>query len=158
VDDQDWKDAIRFFLKRSSLVVIVVGRSTSLWWEIAESLRTSPPERLLFAFPLAIPSITERQSKARGLRRWFVYQLSDSDIQVANAERNARYELFRNRIASVVSLPNVLANHQFLAFDNGWNPVFLEEKENWLALFSNRSSLDVSFRRTLRPIVQRARK
>ena len=43
VSDAEWKDAVLYFIKCSSAVVIVVGRTTGVSWEIRTALDAVPP-------------------------------------------------------------------------------------------------------------------
>ena len=51
VSDDDWQQAVLYFLDRAAGVIIVVGRSTGVTWEITTALRNVPLSRLLFVFP-----------------------------------------------------------------------------------------------------------
>jgi hypothetical protein len=52
VGDHDWQKAVRHFLAQAAAVVIVVGTSPGVWWEIDAALESVDRRRLLFFFPI----------------------------------------------------------------------------------------------------------
>jgi hypothetical protein len=55
VSDRTWQAAVRFFLEQAQVVVIIVGRSSGVRWEIQTALELFRPEGLLFHFPFSAP-------------------------------------------------------------------------------------------------------
>lgn len=160
VPDHAWQAAVTHLRQRAAAVVVVVGRSQGLWWEIVTSLREVPLARLLFVFPY----VEEAARRRSLLRRWF--QFDPARIPFATAsyermerERQARYRLFRERVQPQLKarLPQALGASQFLDFTDdgqarvlplrrhGWHPVLM------LTPSSARTAFDA--RRTLAPFV-----
>lgn len=69
VSHAQWQDAVAALMRRAALVVVRVGASPGVLWEIEQALRTLPRQRLLFVLlgegPLA-PPIAERLAPVLG--------------------------------------------------------------------------------------------
>jgi hypothetical protein len=100
VRDEEWQVAVRHFMLRAGAVVIVVGRTEGLWWEIAEALRAVSRERILFIFPYAyMPADPRAQGRSEFYRGWNV---SRSLREAMERERGERYRRFRERMAAII--------------------------------------------------------
>ena len=63
LEDADWKPQVTKRLEEASLVVVLIGETQGLLWEVREALQTVEPERLLLAIP---PKGYEGRSWATG--------------------------------------------------------------------------------------------
>jgi len=48
VSEENWQRAIRYLMTHTAAVVIIMGRTEGLWWEIETALAFAPRDRLLF--------------------------------------------------------------------------------------------------------------
>lgn len=118
VSDDKWQQAIRYLMSNTAAVVIIVGRTSGLWWEIGISLACVPRERLLFFFPLVDNDRQPRswyQTWKEFVKRW---NLPRNRYQQMETERCARYQEFRQRSAEYLAetLPADLNNAFFFDF------------------------------------------
>ena len=118
VAQDNWQRAVRYLMTHCAAVVITVGRSEGLWWEIGTAFACASREQLLFFFP---PVDIGPQDPSPGagfkeyLRRW---NLIGKKYQRMETERRARYQLFRQRCAQHLdeTLPADLKNAFFFDF------------------------------------------
>lgn len=99
VSDEHWRKAVRHLVERAVAVVIVVGRTEGLWWEIDTAIATVERARLLFFFPYGAKRL---RSGSRIADLWeFVgrWNLSRRRYDQMEAERRERYQEFRRRSA-----------------------------------------------------------
>lgn len=92
--DDEWQSVVRDFLRRARMVVVAVGDSDGLRWEVAEAVSTVPAPRLIFYFS----------------RLW-----SSKDLR-------EHYEQLRSRLADLevgeqYRLPETISDHRLLSFD-----------------------------------------
>jgi nitrate reductase NapE component len=118
VSQDNWQAAIRYLMGHTAAVVLIVGRTEGLWWEIDTALECVSRERLLFLFPAVDqwPEIHSRYADfKRFLKRWNLFGSTYAQME---AERRARYEVFRQRSAKYLgdTLPKDLKNAFFLDF------------------------------------------
>jgi hypothetical protein len=101
VSNADWQQAVRHFIRCAGVIVIIVGRTEGLWWEISEALRVVPRERLLFIFPYAyLPEGARSGARSEFYERWNLpRRLRDTTDQ----ERRERYQKFRQRMAVLIT-------------------------------------------------------
>jgi hypothetical protein len=163
VRDDDWQAAVRYFATDAAAVVIVVGRSHSLWWEIDLVLAHVRRKRLLFFFPY----VDESKARRRFWRKY--YEIIPSVIprsigQRSEEERQARYRLFRERLEQKVSgrWPEELGGAQFLDFSDPESPRLLATKRPieaifYALIFRKSTAMWISARATLRPFVNKVR-
>jgi hypothetical protein len=163
VNDDEWQTAIRYFAQNAGAVLIVIGRTHSLWWEIDFALANVQPERLLFFFPYA-----DKPSERRKFWRKY-YEIIPSVIPSSisermETERQERYQLFRKRAEQDVfcSWPEDLGDAQFIDFLDAATPRLLPTKRPVEAIFysiifpkSVRSW--ISIHKTLRPFIKKVR-
>ena len=160
VADDVWQRAVQHFLEQAAAVVILVGRSTGVTWEIQTALATVPREKLLFAFPFLLPRAARRGRWARERIR----PRGRGDDRVSSAllgelrrEQEARYLSFREHFGTLfdVNLPDRLEGEVFLDFlANG--PRLLPRRE---PLFIRRrrdsQGITLDYLRTLRPFIEK---
>jgi len=163
VRDDDWQAAVRYLAADAAALVIVVGRSHSLWWEIDLVLAHVRRERLLFFFPY----VDESKARRRFWRKY--YEIIPSVIprsigQRSEEERQARYRLFRERLEQKVSgrWPEELGGAQFLDFSDPESPRLLATKRPieaicYSLIFRKSTAMWISARATLRPFVNKVR-
>jgi hypothetical protein len=161
VRDEDWQAAVRHLATAASAVVIVVGRTHSLWWEIDLILHHVRRERLLFFFPY----VDESKERRRFWRQY--YEIIPSVIprsigQRSEEERQARYRLFRERVERKVHgrWPAELGVAQFLDFSDSGSPRLLATKRPieaifYSLIFPKSTAMWISPRATLRPFVSK---
>ncbi len=68
VPDHAWQSAIEYLRERAAAVILMVGRTEGVWWEITSSIQSVPLERLLFFFPYV-----ESAKLRRGVWQSFFY-------------------------------------------------------------------------------------
>jgi len=161
VSDENWQDAVKYFLARSAAVVFTVGRTEALWWEINAALSMVPPERLLFFFPYA----EKAQRRQSLLRKYWTFLglglVTRKMLSRMEIERQTRYALFRDRTQSAlgIDLPATLGRSLFIDFSKNASPRVLQTKRPvdkviiWS--FSKISWTQVDLSGTLRPFFQK---
>jgi hypothetical protein len=99
VSDSEWQQAVRHFMRSAGAVVIIVGQTEGLWWEISEVFKIVAPERLLFIFPYTY--LPDRSGARSDMRAGWTpsKQLRES----MDRERRARYEKFRQRVKGLIA-------------------------------------------------------
>ncbi len=163
VHDKEWQSAIRYFAKNAGAVLIVIGHTHSLWWEIEFVLANVQRERLLFFFPYADQS-SERRKFWRKYYEIIPSVIPSSISARMDTERQARYQLFRKRAQQEISCswPENLGDAQFIDFIDAETPRLLQTKRPFEAIFysiifpkSVRSWISVH--KTLRPFIKKVR-
>ena len=98
VSDDDWQQAVLYFLDRAAAVIIVVGRSTGVTWEITTALRNVPLSRLLFVFPYLLArenrTLGKEWSELLPVRGGGPTILSGKLLTELRKERETRYRVF----------------------------------------------------------------
>ena len=160
VSDENWQQAIRYLMMESAVVVIVVGRTGGLWWEIGTALECVLRKRLLFFVPLIDKKKVERswfKSAAEFTKRW---NLTRARYRQMEAERQARYQAFRERSAEYLgeALPASLDNAYFFDFLSNDQVRILNSRygfmRNFMIDFSKRNRrARFDMNRTLRPFM-----
>jgi uncharacterized membrane protein len=163
VSDPEWQQAVRHFLARSAAVVIVVGRSTGLTWEIRTAFDEVPRERLIFVFPYLLPS--ERRTWKQELRQWLRSTRKGSGDSVGKkllselrAERNERYEAFRANFGYLLpaALPPQLGSSIFLDYLNDGSPRLIPARQPlFVRRMRDRQGITIDYARTLRPFIEK---
>jgi hypothetical protein len=160
VPDHAWKAAVAYLQARAAIVVLMVGRSEGIWWEITSSLTDIPRERLLFFFPY----IEEAKKRRSVWQRLFFFHpanlpLSSRTYRRMELEREQRYALFRERVQPQLPgpLPGTLGSALFIDFQADGTPRALRTVRPWWWLVaimtpSVRRML-VDYRRSLVPFV-----
>jgi len=167
VPNEDWQQAVTYFFTHAAAVVIMVGKSEGIWWEITEAVRLVPREKLLFFFPY----VEDSQARRSLWRRYYLAYFRTFSPTTRpqrprmEAERQQRYVLFRDRCQDLFSskLPDSLGDAQFLDFTAEGAPRLLDTRRPspWPALlrgkilFGNRMVIDLQ--RTLGPFIEKFR-
>ena len=162
VPDNAWQQAVSYLRARAAAVVLVIGRTEGLWWEVETSMREVPRERLLFFFPFV-----EQAARRRGVwQRIFKIHpsrmpFSSSAFQRMQAEREARYDLFRARVQPFCEtpLPASLGDSQFVDFTADGCPRLLPRVRPWswwmFGFTPSTARMVIDLRRTLQPFVDK---
>lgn len=116
----NWQEAIQYLMTHSMAVVIIVGETEGLWWEIETALECVPRKRLLFFFPFVRKSeggLSHFTDFKEFLISWNL-PFTRRRYKQMEAERLDRYRLFRKRTASFFGdeLPQSMKNALFLDF------------------------------------------
>jgi hypothetical protein len=134
VPDHAWKAAVDYLRKRASVVVLMVGRSQGLWWEITSSLQSVPIEQLLCFFPY----VEETKRRRSFMQRFFYYHPAELPLLTGTyrrmtQEREQRYRLFRERVQPLVAkpLPLTIEDALFIDFTEDGTPRVLKTVRPW---------------------------
>lgn len=160
VPDHAWRQAVQHLRKHAAAVVLMVGRTEGLWWELTSSISGVPKERLLFFFPY----VEESKRRASVWQRIFQYRpaqlpFSRKAFERMEQERQSRYLLFRERVQPPLSgqLPEMLGNSQFVDFGTDGRLRVLPSIRPWWSPIAfylpSLSRMLVDVRKTLRPFV-----
>jgi hypothetical protein len=164
VSHEDWQHVVEYFLPRSAAVVLVVGRTESLWWEVNATIARVPLERVLFFFPYAEEKSFRNTVRHKYLKFFFFgtgLVFTRKSIARIDADRQARYQLFRQRTRSLfpAPLPAELGTPQFLDFRPGGSPRLLPFVRTLTAAimwrFYRISWTQINFRSTLKPFIEK---
>lgn len=162
VPDRAWQDAVGYLRRRAAVVVLVIGRTQGLWWEVETTMQQVPPERILFFFPFV-----EHAERRRNVwQRFFKFHpsrmpFSSRAFERMEAERQARYALFRERIEPFCSapLPPALGTSQFVDFQSDGTPRALPRvrPRTWwvFGLTPSTARMVIDLPRTLKPFVDK---
>jgi hypothetical protein len=156
VSDDDWRTAIEYFLQRAQAIVILVGESPGVRWEVEEALRTASGRRLLFFFPHLLPRRERNWPSRWRLRRRSVAGLDRKLLDRLRIEREERYRSFRRQFGTFFTeeLPTALAGSHFLLVAPDQSMRLLP---NVLPLLKRDrredQGLTLDYSRTLRPIL-----
>jgi uncharacterized membrane protein len=163
VSDAEWQRAVRYFLARSAAVVIVVGRSTGLTWEIQTALDEVPHGQLLFVFPYLLPG-EKRTWKLewwqwlRSMRKGSGDTLGKHLLSELRAERRARYEAFRENFghAFPAPLPTELSSSIFVDYLADGSPRLIPTRQPlFVRRRRDRQGVTLDYARTLRPFIEK---
>jgi hypothetical protein len=162
VSDAEWKDAVLYFIECSSAVVIVVGRTTGVSWEIRTALEAVPAERLLLAFPYLLPkqerSLTYKVKeliRKKGGKTDLVTQAMLSDLR---RERGLRYDFFCKQFADIIpcNMPPLSNDAVFIDFlPDGFPRLLTTCQPLLIRRYRDKQSLTIDYRRTLRPFIEK---
>ena len=96
LDGDEWQGAVKDLVDAAALVIVRVGKTAGLWWEIEEVARRVPPERVLLLLAFS------------GSRK----------------KRRAAYEEFRSRAVRLFprGLPGEVGDAPFIWFGPDWQP------------------------------------
>jgi hypothetical protein len=166
VEDRDWQTAIDFFLRHAAAVVITVGRSAGVRWEIEYVIGHVPRPRILFLFPY-VESRSVRESPLRAFYLLMrVQTFTRRRLPEMLAEREARYDPFPQRLAQWApepTFPDSLGSAQFVDFDSNGRPgliVSVQPVSTRLAFGrwgKEVKMVGMNMRKTLRPFVEKVR-
>ncbi len=162
VSDENWQSAVAHLRGHASAVVLMIGRTDGLWWEVESSIREVEPGKLLFFFPY----VEESGRRDTLTQRFLGYRpaqmpLSKQAYRRMEKERRERYRIFRERVGPLMpaDLPQELGDSQFIHLDSNGHPSVLQTCRpwwQWLAIFMpSMRMMTVDLRRTLRPFVRK---
>lgn len=108
VDDKQWRTTVTDMMKEAQLVVVQVGTTEGLLWELETTIEHVPPERLLISLP----------------------------FDKGAAKREEIYAAFRNCTVSLFPrpLPRQLNGGIFVTFGPKWGPILLKSSR-WHPVF-----------------------
>jgi hypothetical protein len=135
VSDDDWQQAVLYFLDRAAAVIIVVGRSTGVTWEITTALRNVPISRLLFVFPYLLAR--ENRTLGKELQELIPGRgqgsanLSGKLLTELRKERETRYRTFCSAFNHLfeTELPLDLGSRIFLDFTEAGSPRLIPTRQ-----------------------------
>jgi uncharacterized membrane protein len=161
VADADWQQAVRYFLDRAAAIIIVVGRSTGVTWEMTTALRNVPLGRLLFVFPYL--RTKERQTLGKKLRELSLQRrgtdsLSGKLLTELRKERETRYRAFCSAFHGYVEteLPLDLGSSIFLDFTEAGSSRLLPTRQPlFIRGWRDQQGVTVDYQRTLRPFLEK---
>jgi hypothetical protein len=135
----DWKRAVEELMVRAKLVVIQIGNSEGILWEVERSLKSLPPSKILLFFP------------NRYRRPGFIMK----SLFESRLDSQERYEHVRPVLEKLIGrpVPPDIGEAPFLYFEHDWTPRVVEPVRPWL--ISSRGSVEISIGRTLRPFIAR---
>jgi hypothetical protein len=160
VANDAWQRAVQYFLEQAAAVVVLVGRSTGVTWEIQTALATVPREKLLFAFPFLLPRAVRRGRWARERIR----PRGRGDDRVSTAllaelrrEQEARYVSFRERFGMLfdVNLPDRLEGEVFLDFLADVPRLLPRREPLFIRRRRDSQGITLDYIRTLRPFIEK---
>jgi hypothetical protein len=104
IEDDRWQEEVISLLSWAGVVVLQIGKTPGLYWEVVQCIRLLRPVQLLLFLPQR-----EDQSQVG----------PDSDC----------YDDFRNAAGSAFPwlLPRLRGESNFLGFDEGWIPIWLRK-------------------------------
>lgn len=161
VSDSDWQVAVRYFLTQAAAVVVTVGRTEALWWEIHTVLSTLPLERILFFFPYSDKPRFRRSLLRKYLAFLLPAILTKKILGRMELDRQERYKIFRERAPSLLpmDLPHDIGAALFIDFSQDGAPRLLQTKRAIYAAimwrFSKASWTQANLRRTLQPFFKK---
>jgi hypothetical protein len=162
VSDDEWQAAIGYFLPRAAAVILMVGSTEGLLWEIQNALYETPWEKLLFFFPYVYPIERSRRWWYRfslGTNLYFLQISGSKPQQEMVLARDERFALFRSKVQDLVPhpLPTSLGNASFLTFSPEGEPQLLKTRRppSGRSMFNPmlRSEIDLAW--TLFPFMDR---
>lgn len=158
VPDEAWQAAVEYFMQRAAAVVILVGVSRGVLWEVDNALKEVAVQRLLLCFPYILP-------KAR--RDWWLpyvrmirsFRYSKKMLVRMTEERLERYENFRRFAAeqAALELPRAPGNTVFVDFMADRTPRLLPSLPYVLMvnLKGDESNVQPDYKRTVRPFLEK---
>lgn len=153
VPDHAWKDAVTHFLDRASVVVIFVGPSEGVLWEIEEALTRVDRSRLLLCFPYL-------EDRGRMWRNMFSLRAYGSEMQRRmQQERDRRYAFFIETVGARTGIrfPKTLGTAVFLDFEypDTARPILSRGRVGKLTQSAGQETVRTDYARTLRPFIGR---
>lgn len=139
VKDSVWQEAVLYLMDRATAVVITVGQTSGLWWEIAAAIRRVQAQRLLFFFPYVYkyPQTDSLIKSYIALHRRS--NIKSSVFRKMAAEREARYQQFRQRCTPLftTAVPREIADALFMDIELNGSARLLNSRQKplWTAIF-----------------------
>jgi hypothetical protein len=158
VSNEEWQTAVRYFINHSIAVIVTIGLSVSVRWEIEETIKTKEIDKLLFFFPF---SILRRQTDYYSKLLSTIW-ISKSTRMKIQEDREERYAVFKKEMENVLqyNLPEALGEAVFIDFDRQGQPRLLKTMRPSLFLDIIQISLKnrfvgIDFRKTLQPFLSK---
>ncbi|NQZ10207.1 MAG: hypothetical protein HRT35_23905 [Algicola sp.] len=136
VADSHWQEAVEYLMQRSAAVLIIVGRSEGLWWEIEQALTNIDRKRLLFFFPY-VDKINPNASRYDDLKTFIARgNMLPRAFSPLAEERQRRYQHFRLHFSTHFDgeLPEQLGDEQFIDFGSDGHVRLLKGKKGLMGL------------------------
>ncbi len=127
--DEEWKSVVAQHMASARLVIIRAGSGRGLLWEMREAIRTVEPSRLLILF------LHMKRKHYEAFREQAAISL---ELLLPPAKEVSRV---------------IVGVSGFLAFSNGWRPIYLRLRAPFLRRSSYKALVRL-FRFTLRPIFE----
>lgn len=158
VADREWQQAVRFFLEHAATVVVAVGQSGSLKWELEESLRICDRRRILFFFPILL----ELRQHNIFAQTWHMYRTDAAALERARQAREQRYKSLCLILQKTLGceLPSSLGDAVFMDFDVKFQPRLLTSVPpgivaSLLRLRGSGPKGEIDIRKTLAPFLDK---
>jgi len=125
--NEDWQPQILKLFEVSRFVIIRLGLTTGVEWEIQSAVRYLNPEKLILAMPFYMApqvrlwtSLADKRFKKRGIDA--IARLEKLPLLISN---HHKYELLRSRFSKLfpVPWPKKVDKAVFMTFDTDWNPI-----------------------------------
>lgn len=154
VGDDEWKEVAGEMIQRAAMVIVTVGKTPGVRWEIEHVLKDLQPERLLFFFPPKVKRFARIPDPVIAVL-WFLLPFR---LLLLKDDRKERYQNFVSLVEAPLAelnpeakLPKKLGNSLFISFDADWKPT-----AHWSGqLFPLTGPV---FSRSLNPLLRRMRK
>jgi hypothetical protein len=164
-DDDHWQEAIIHFLKESRMVIIIVGGTDGLQWEIETALSTARLSKVLFFFPYSATS-NFKESVSKRFVQWILrtHLPTKESYRLMENERQSRFHAFCDHFQPLLNwkLPDGLGKEQFLYFSHEGKPKLLPSRRPissaLAAPFQKQWNTHIIFSRTLRPFLKKLSK
>jgi hypothetical protein len=159
VEDEYWQQAVVHFLQESRAVVVVVGDTDSLHWEIETAILNTPLNQLLFFFPYAASTDVAQSLWQRVMQWFFPMNVTKGIYLQMESERQRRYQRFKERFGSLfdAALPDKPGEEQFLNFSIKGEARLLHTRRPLFSAFAKflqqSFKMHINFSKTLRPFV-----
>lgn len=161
VSDDEWKIAVEYFLQRAAAVVLLMGATQGVLWEVDRALNSIPPEELLLCFPFILPS-EKRSWWLPAMRHVKNFQYGTALVETMRREREQRYQLFRMHMEeqTPMKLPESPGDTIFIDFlaDGTFRLLPSIPPARALSLYAQREKQFVAlpdYERTLRPFFEK---
>jgi len=140
----DWKQRVLAVIKDAQLVVISIGDSQGLWWEVKNVVQAIPPRRVLIwvapKFGIRSFMTTTRTNAREAAYRTFAERFKGATVEAGGA--------------GGIELPDQVDDNRFIWFGDGWRPTLLGVKRHPLALWrESPKTWKRSLRECLHPVI-----
>ncbi len=136
VANSHWQQAVEYLMQRSAAVLIIVGQSEGLSWEIEQALVNIDRKRLLFFFPYVSKAnlgASRYENFKTLIARSFMLPATFDPLAEA---RQRRYQHFRLNFSAHFDgqLPEQLGHEQFIDFTENGQVRLLKGKKGLMAI------------------------
>jgi hypothetical protein len=165
VADNYWKQAVRYFLDKSAAIVILVGSSRGVGWEISTALQIVPIEKILLVFPFII---SKPKGFIQSIRRQidsFKYNkelepLDENFLHELRGERDARYADFCARFGHLFKkkLPQDIGSSIFIDFTESGDARLIPTQKPLFSRTRDKQLITIDYERSLHPFIEKMEK